>query len=174
NRCGFYQHGGVDLEPFDGELRTTTKRAGDRDDLNVIDLGGDMTINGRCLAGAIACTVWWSKGHEGPIPDTTSTINEADIRFDVFLRWWTGIRADPLSAKDGCNSSNQDRCGMFDLWSVATHEMGHLIGIDHASTNENAPSWVKAQVMYFSFGEKEMRRCLQGSGYTAMCPMYPG
>jgi Matrixin len=172
NRCGFYQDGGVDIEPFDGDSATTSHRAGVRDDLNVIDLGGDMTVNGRCMDGPIACAVWWAHDINGPLPGE-GTISEVDIRFDVFRRWWTGIRSVPVSAKDGCTSSNQDRCGMFDLWSVATHEMGHMIGIDHVSEDRNAPAWVKAQVMYFSIDPKETKRYLAGSDYTAMCRMYP-
>ena len=42
---------------------------------------------------------------------------ECDMRFNSALNWYTGT---------GTPAANQ-----FDWWSVATHEMGHCLGLDH-------------------------------------------
>lgn len=49
--------------------------------------------------------------------DAPAQIVECDMRFNSTLRWYTGTGTPP---------ANQ-----VDWWSVATHEMGHCLGLDH-------------------------------------------
>jgi hypothetical protein len=63
---------------------------------------------GRLPLGVLARTVFFSVGDQ---------ITECDMRFNSAVNWYTGT---------GTPAANQ-----FDWWSVATHEMGHCLGLDH-------------------------------------------
>jgi hypothetical protein len=159
NRCRFPQVGGVDIES-NGDA-TDVHAGSTPDGVSAIDLASNANLGGGgCDSPALlACTRYW--------PADGSEIQEADIRFDSDVRWWTGLRTVPSSAR------GPDGDQIYDLWSVAAHEMGHAIGIDHVSSDPNAPAEVKAQIMYFQFDPRETRRYLMGSDYRAMCHMYP-
>ncbi|MGE3536262.1 MAG: matrixin family metalloprotease [Candidatus Tectimicrobiota bacterium] len=49
--------------------------------------------------------------------DNPSQVLECDMRFNSAANWYTGT---------GTPAADQ-----FDFWSVATHEMGHCLGLDH-------------------------------------------
>lgn len=75
----------------------------DPNNVNQIDIGS-------LSAGVLANTVIFF------FTDTKQTI-ECDMRFNSAVSWFTGT---------GTPGANQ-----FDFWSVATHEMGHCLGLDH-------------------------------------------
>jgi hypothetical protein len=64
---------------------------------------------GRLPEGVLAQTVFFSNA-----PDQTL---ECDLRFNSTVNWYTG--------------TDTPAADQFDWWSVATHEMGHCLGLDH-------------------------------------------
>jgi hypothetical protein len=78
----------------------------DRDEWSVVDFG-DLANHGRPWV-AYTCTYWYR-----------SSMVEADVRFNVVDHSFTGF---PRS--DNCNNEK------YDLQSVATHEFGHVWGLD--------------------------------------------
>ncbi len=69
--------------------------------------------------GALANTVTFF------FSDTPTQTVECDMRFNSALNWYTGT---------GTPAANQ-----FDWWSVATHEMGHCLGLDHEDSVSPPP-----------------------------------
>ena len=57
--------------------------------------------------------------------DTPDQTVECDMRFSSLADWYTGTDTPP-----------QDQ---FDWWSVATHEMGHCLGLDHEDNVDPLP-----------------------------------
>ncbi|MBJ7332924.1 MAG: matrixin family metalloprotease [Solirubrobacteraceae bacterium] len=79
---------------------TTTRKAGTKDGVGVIDHG---KISGGACEGAIACTYVW-RNDQG--------YTESDTRFSTDVRW-----------------SNTGADDAYDYRAVATHEIGHGIGL---------------------------------------------
>ena len=164
SRCEPPLSGGVGLSVRSFE---SDQRAGVRDGSSVIELGSQITVNRACMAKVLACATFWVEGDPSPLPGE-GTIAESDIQFNDEVRWWTGLREVPESAS-GPGPGNE----VYDLWSVAAHEFGHSIGFNHVSEDPDAPSWVRAQMMYYSIGSKVEKRYLMGSDYEALCTLYP-
>jgi hypothetical protein len=157
NSCDFYQDGGVQiLRGSDNGQR----RADDwTDSVNTVDLGGDINLSGTCPGpGKIGCT-----HHRWAVVNGQKRLREIDVRLNPRKRWWTGLNPVPPEAAGS----------PYDLWSIATHEFGHAIGIAHPTEDESPSAAIGAQVMYRSFAAYERRNRLQGSDYTAMCTVYP-
>jgi hypothetical protein len=72
--------------------------------VNQVDFGGGL---GR---GVLAQTTWF-------FVVATGDIIECDMRFSNGVTWYTGTETPPLTE--------------FDWWSVAAHEMGHCLGLNH-------------------------------------------
>lgn len=74
---------------------------------------------GPLAAGVLANTVSFF------FTDAPNQTIECDIRFNSTVRWYTGIeRPSPTQ---------------FDWWSVATHELGHCLGLAHEDTVSPPP-----------------------------------
>jgi len=105
NPCGF-----ADITNFtsffDGD--TTIRANATADGVNVVDFGSANFADCNTV-GLLACTVWFTSG---------SFITEADERF---------VSANPWSATDTAPA------GTFDVYSTATHESGHALGLGHTS-----------------------------------------
>src|SRR4029453_3545552 len=66
---------------------------------------------------------------------------ECDMRFSSAVPWYTGTGTPPGT--------------QFDWWSVALHEMGHCLGLDHETRITNP-----TPVMFPSFAAGQIRRTL--------------
>lgn len=80
----------------------STNTCGPTDSTNVLEFGG-------LPAGVLAATCTYK---------TTSEIFAADVRFNSLYSWHTS------SSTTGCS-------GKYDLQGVATHESGHVFGLNH-------------------------------------------
>jgi hypothetical protein len=69
---------------------------------------------GPLSAGVLANTVSFF------FTETPNQTIECDIRFNSTVNWYTGIERPSAT--------------QFDWWSVATHELGHCLGLDHEDT----------------------------------------
>jgi hypothetical protein len=74
-------------------------------DVNQVDIGNGLPD------GVLALTVSWF------LVNTPENTIECDMRFNNTVSWYTGTGNPPP--------------GQFDWWSVALHEMGHCLGLDH-------------------------------------------
>lgn len=107
NPCGY-----ADLTSFtaysDGN---TTAHGGSNDGVNVVDFGSMSGGFSSCnTAGILACTLFWT---------TSSYMTGADIRFNSSVAWYATSGAPPS--------------GYYDVYSTATHESGHALGLGHTS-----------------------------------------
>jgi hypothetical protein len=97
--------------------------------VNQVDFGGGLG------AGVLAETVsWFARNNPA---DTL----ECDMRFSSTFSWYTGTGTPPGT--------------QVDWWSVAIHEMGHCLGLDHETRITNP-----TPVMFPSFSAGEVRRTL--------------
>ncbi len=97
--------------------------------VNQVDFGGGLG------AGVLAETVsWFARSNPA---DTL----ECDMRFSSAFSWYTGTDAPPGT--------------QYDWWSVAIHEMGHCLGLDHESDIT-----IPKPVMFPSIEAGEVRRTL--------------
>jgi hypothetical protein len=90
-------------------INGATNACGTRDTRNVLDFG---SLTGSTLA--LNCT-WYQYMSGG-----YSKITETDTRFDNTSRYW-------VTTTTGCAGTR------YDLLSVATHEMGHWVGLGHVA-----------------------------------------
>lgn len=67
--------------------------------------------------GFIAETQWWH--------DSNGNINKIEVEYDSYENWYTG---------SGSPGSNQ-----YDLRSVAVHELGHALGLNHTQSMPHCP-----------------------------------
>lgn len=104
-----------------GEIGSTTKSAG------VLD-GKNTQGWKRLSSGILALTTWWYTG---------GSMVEADMEFSTTVKWYAWTGAVPSSS--------------FDLMSIAEHEIGHAVGLEHVSSTPR-------QIMYPSFRPGEARR----------------
>jgi len=100
-----------------------------------------------CL-DAIACTTVVTRRAAGEIIDADIDLNLADYEFVL----------NPLPGSTA-----------FDLQSVLTHEIGHMIGFDHTQdTHPEAVMWP-----YASWGDEATRRSLAQDDVDTLCETYP-
>jgi hypothetical protein len=101
------------------------------------------------------------------IDDVTGAIVEADVFFNSTFQWST---------------SDAGQTGRFDLQSVATHEIGHLLGLGHSALGETElrPSGgrrvlASSAVMFpISFGTVNIAdRTLQPDDIAGVSDLYP-
>jgi hypothetical protein len=89
-------------------INGATNACATRDNSNIIDFGN---LSGGVLA--LNCT--W---HQWALLSPYDDIIQSDTRFDNSARSW-------VSTTVGCSGAR------YDLLSVATHEMGHWVGLGH-------------------------------------------
>jgi len=97
---------------FDPEACLSDGAFGILNDVNQIDFG-------RLPGGVLANTTSFF------FTDAPEQTVECDMRFSSAVNWYTGT---------GTPSEDQ-----FDWWSVATHEMGHCLGLDHEDSINPPP-----------------------------------
>lgn len=97
---------------------------------------------------AIACTTVVTKRAAGEIIDADIDLNLHDYQFVL----------DPLEGSSA-----------FDLQSVLTHEIGHMVGLDHTQQEHaDAVMWP-----YADWGEEGTRRMLTQDDVDTLCETYP-
>jgi hypothetical protein len=96
---------------FDSEACLSNGAFGTLNSVNQVDFG-------PLPVGVLANTVFFF------LTDAPAQTIECDTRFNSAVNWYTGTDTPP---------ANQ-----FDWWSVATHEMGHCLGLAHED-NVNPP-----------------------------------
>lgn len=87
-----------------------------RDGVNVVDFGSLAPFTRDRFAIAITF-FWWENGH----------LVEADSRFEQPPSTPAGTLSWSISGKREVNR--------WDLWSMAAHESGHALGLNHATTS---------------------------------------
>jgi hypothetical protein len=97
---------------FDPEACLSDGALGILNSVNQIDFG-------RLSEGVLAQTVFFFFTNA---PDQTV---ECDLRFNSTVNWYTG--------------TDTPAADQFDWWSVATHEMGHCLGLDHEDSVNPPP-----------------------------------
>lgn len=106
NSCGF-QDGRDILGGWVGDLNRPASST--RDQFNVVDYGPTTVFCGSSTA--LACAYVWT---------VNGNIQESDQRFSSAYPWFTGTSTSVPSSQ-------------YDLWSTASHETGHTIGLDHVT-----------------------------------------
>ena len=96
--------------------------------------------------GSLATTTWWTSGTN---PDGTAKIIETDLVFNDAYLW--------SAAPSG---------SQFDLQSVATHELGHMLSLGH-DADPNA-------VMYYAIPAATIKRALYTTDIEGINALYPG
>lgn len=111
---------------------------------------------GGCVAydpNAMAVTTIFALANSGEILD-------ADIEINAVSTLWTDV------ARDGAGAGIATSRGPADVQNVLTHELGHLIGLDHSPLPESAMFATGAP------GETKKRH-LAHDDVDALCDVYP-
>lgn len=103
NPCGYDSQGNI-LGVWAGDAGRPASPT--PDGLSVSDFGGQRSFG---CPGALACAYTFRNAN--------GTISESDIRFGYLVPWYYGSGAVPSTE--------------YDLWSAASHEVGHRIGLGH-------------------------------------------
>jgi hypothetical protein len=102
--------------------------ANNNDNHNTIDFASGFSCNGTQGAMLNACTNTRTSGSTTDYSSRSrQKIVEFDMRFngDPAVRsWYAGVGTTPCG-------------GCFDLWSIASHEWGHVAGVDHPGHTAN-------------------------------------
>ncbi len=143
NSCGQ-----SDVSPFASWWGGGTSgwNAGTQDGVSYRDFGPLVSIG--CTASALACAPYWAD-------PGTSDITETDQRYNgaYGYSWYYGV---------GSIGS-----GQYDMQSVASHESGHSLGLNHVA-------FTPILVMYPSIAAgTTSQRALGWGDYTGMQTLYP-
>jgi MYXO-CTERM domain-containing protein len=98
--------------------------------------------------------------------DPCGQLLDADIEFNGGDFAFTAVDGPP------CDGSSMSGCVAFDIANTATHEIGHLLGLDHPSARGNDA--IKEATMYASAGSGETKkRSLEADDQDGLCSIYP-
>ena len=103
------------------------------------DLECSIFKMGATSSGYLANTTWWYN-------NATGYTYEADININADVPWWYGVG------------------DYYDLKSVMTHEVGHVVGLGH--------SGYSTAVMYSSFSTYEVRDSLTTDDLNGLSAVY--
>jgi hypothetical protein len=134
---------------FNYEGVTKVPSFGEQDGRNVIGWNAEAFIGGTETGAFGVCQVMWY--------DTeTWQIDEADIALNIIFPWTT-----------------TGEVGKYDIQGIVTHEVGHLLGLDH-STVETA-TMIDGPTFYGSHnvGDEVLMRTLDPDDIAGISILYP-
>jgi hypothetical protein len=131
----------------------TSTSNSDNDGENVIEFVASKWSDQDFNPSSQALAVTVSSFKDNQIVDTDLFFNCANFTWDV------------LSEDTGGSK--------MDLQSIASHEVGHMLGIDHNSENANADTDERAPIMYYASSIGEIKRGLEDDDENAVRHLYP-
>jgi hypothetical protein len=145
---------GVDLNFVS---KGNSSSAGSRDGRNVISFVGDewTSLSFRPPSNALAVTLSSFSPSDGAIIDADIYFNDDDFDWGIV--------------------QDEDDLDLVDVQNIATHEIGHMIGIDHSSMNffETDQELAEATMFYASGAGETSRRVPKIDDERAVRALYP-
>jgi hypothetical protein len=135
---------------YSGKTATTNS---DNDGENVIEFVGKNWSDQDFNPSSQALAVTVSSFKDNQIVDTDLFFNCSNFSWDVL--------------------EGESNGSKMDLQSIASHEVGHMLGIDHNSENPDAASSERAPIMYYASSIGEIKRDLENDDENAIRHLYP-
>ncbi len=148
----FQQWTDIPCSSFEAEYMGTTQldapelETGANDGQNTIIWKEDNWPDGMPEALAVCLPFFYSEGAQAGL------MVDADIIFNGDWENWT--------------AEEEGESGKMDIWSVAQHEMGHFVGLDHSQYAD--------ATMYYAVTESDLtKRTLSPDDIQGICSIYP-
>ncbi len=148
------QVGGINLSITERSASSASASAGDDDNTVIWVRSGWRSLSFRPPSNALAVTLLSFDGGSGEITD-------ADIYFNAESFKWAVVDA---------GSENS----YVDIANIATHEIGHFLGLDHSSEDlfEEDPDLLNATMYFASTSGETSRRDLSDDDKLAIQTLY--